>query len=78
MSYPIERITHHVHVLEMNGDSSGPKRSRNWKNNNGDSFLRNIEFVEADTNGRNLHGFRKSILRSLNDFDGWLFAHFIG
>ena len=42
------------------------------------TFSRNIEFVEADAKGRSLHGLRKSILRSLNNFDGGLFAHFIG
>ncbi len=74
----LDRLTHHVHIVEMNGDCSRLKRSRSWKNNNGDSFLRNVEFVEANANGRNLRGLRKSILRSLNDFDGGLFAHFIG
>ena len=74
----LDRLTHHVHVLEINGDSSRPKRSRNWKNNDGDSSSRNIKFVKADANRRNLHGLRKSILRSLNDFDGGLFARFIG
>ena len=74
----LDRLTHHVHVLKMNGDSSRPKRSRSWMNNDGDSSLRNIEFVEANAHGRNLHGLRKSILHSLNDFDGGLFARFIG
>ncbi len=74
----LDRLSHHDRAPEMNSDGSRPQRSRSWKNNNGDSFLRNIEFVEADANGRDLHGLRKSILRSLNDLDGGLFAHFIG
>jgi len=74
----LDRLSHHDHAPEMNSDGSRPQRSRSWKNDNGDSVLRNIEFIEADADGRDLHGFRKSILRSLNDFDGGLFAHFIG
>ena len=74
----LDRLTHPVHAPLTNGDRFRPQRSRSWKNNNGDSFLCNIEFVEANANGRNLHGLRKSILRSLNDFDGGHFAHFIG
>ena len=74
----LDRLSHRAHVLEMNSDRSRPKQSRSFKNNNGDSFLRNIEFVEADANGRDQHGLRKSILRSLDDFDGGLFTRFIG
>jgi hypothetical protein len=41
-------------------------------------FLRNIKFVEADAEGRSLHGLRNPTLRSLDDFDLRLLAHFIG
>ena len=41
-------------------------------------LLRNFKFVEANAKGRNLHGLRNSVLRSLNDFDCRLLAHFIG
>lgn len=73
----LDQLTHHVHFLQMNGNSSCPKRRRSWRNNS-DSFLGNIEFVEAHANWRNLHGLRKSILQCLNDSDGWLLARFVG
>ena len=41
-------------------------------------LLRNFKFVEANAKRRNLHGLRNSVLRSLNDFDSRLLAHFIG
>src|ERR1017187_8683801 len=41
------------------------------------AFLRNLKFVEANAKGRNLHGRGNPVLRSLNDFDRGLLAHFI-
>ena len=48
------------------------------KGRDGYEFLRNFKFVEANAKRRNLYGLRNFFLRSLNDFDSRLLAHFIG